>query len=653
MASKKQNLATIASIILLSLLSTAFAQQAPPARSRQIDKLIAVLQSDAPLKQKFDACRQLAIIGDRTVIQPLAELLTDEKLSHMVRYALEPIPDPAVDKALRDALTKAQGRPLVGIIASLGVRRDPEAVQPLAPLLKHPEPDVANTAARALGSIGTPAAADALSRALGDAPARNKLALCQGLLRCAEALAEKGHRRRALQIYDQLRAQPQPHQIRAAALRGSILLRSSRDQIALLRSSLRSNDYILFSTAVQTAQQLPDIVITKLLAAELPNLPPDNQILVIQTLAKRADPAALPAIFERARSGPKSVRLAAIRALPEIGHPSVISALAQWLEDPDLQLAQAARKALAALASPRVDSLVMKMLRDESKTRRLIALQLIGRRRMRSAVPDLLLVAGDPDPEIRRAALARLAELAGPDQLRPIVKLLLAAQSAQDIIAAERAVTAILSRTEDPRSHTSRFAKLLTKTGPEQRSSLLRILAAIGGPEALEAVRRMLNDPDSAVRTTAVRVLCGWTSPDVVPELLALAKNAPDPAQKTAALRSYINFIRHQSIPLDRKLQMARTAAELIKRTEETKLLLGALGQAPSPQTLQLALKRLDNPSTSNEAGFAVVAIAEKIQSNYPDQVLDALQKVIQSATNKDIVRRAKALRAKISAARK
>ena len=46
----------------------------------------------------------------------------------MARYALETIPDPSVDDALRDALGKLKGRPLLGVIGSLGVRRDAKAV---------------------------------------------------------------------------------------------------------------------------------------------------------------------------------------------------------------------------------------------------------------------------------------------------------------------------------------------------------------------------------------------------------------------------------------------------------------------------------------------------------------------------------------------
>ena len=91
---------------------------------------------------------------------PLAALLCNEELSHMARYGLEPIPDPAVDAALRDALEKVKGRLLVGVIGSIGVRRDPKAVAPLVKRLDDPDSEVVQAAARALGRIGTLDAVD-------------------------------------------------------------------------------------------------------------------------------------------------------------------------------------------------------------------------------------------------------------------------------------------------------------------------------------------------------------------------------------------------------------------------------------------------------------------------------------------------------------
>ena len=214
----------VAAALALSCAAS-FAQSPQPTGAEQEKKLIAVLQSSAPDKEKADACRELARIGTKDAIAPLAALLPDEKLSHMARYGLETIPSPAVDEALRAAAGKLHGKLLVGVIGSIGVRRDTKAVKLLANLLHDSDNDVAQAAARALGKVGDQAAAKALLDALPSVSQANQLAFCEGLLRCAETAAASGNRKGAIAIYDRLRELSAPHQVRTAALRGAILTR--------------------------------------------------------------------------------------------------------------------------------------------------------------------------------------------------------------------------------------------------------------------------------------------------------------------------------------------------------------------------------------------------------------------------------------------
>ena len=198
--------ALLGTALLAAAASELSGQTVPSGGKEQVDKLIAVLKSDASHKEKADACRALAVVGTREAVPVLAALLADEKLSHMARYALEPIPDPSVDQALREASGRLRGRPLVGVIGSIGVRHDAKAVGALSRLLRDADPDVAQAAARALGSIGTAEAAKAIQDALPGSPAGNQLAFCEGLFRCAETLAAKGEPTQALAIYDHLRS---------------------------------------------------------------------------------------------------------------------------------------------------------------------------------------------------------------------------------------------------------------------------------------------------------------------------------------------------------------------------------------------------------------------------------------------------------------
>jgi len=631
--------------LLLACAMQSFGQTVVPATKQQVNKLVAVLKSNAPIKEKVDACRLLAIVGTKDAVAPLASLLGDEKLSHMARYGLEPIQDPAVDGALRNALTKLKGRPLVGVIGSIGVRRDVKAIKPLKKMLMRQDLDseVTQAIVRALGKIGNSEASEILQTALAHTSDENRLAVCEGLFRCAEALLSEDQRDDAIAIYDKLLELDSAHQVRAGALRGAILARR-RGGLRLLQQHLRSNDYILFSAAVQTAQELPGSGVTRALTAELNQLPADNQILVIQTLGKRADASASPALFALARKGAKSVRVAAIRSLSEIGDASAVPVLVELLNDADSDISQAAQESFAALPGRQADDAVMEMLNSSQRSRRLTSLELIGRRQMTTSIPALLKASGDADPKVRPAALRKVGELGSLTELPALLDLLMSFKDSQDLAAAERALSAVCMGADNPKSYTNKLTNLLNQAQPEQKSALLRVLSIIGGTNALKAVRVEVNNSNSQVRAAAIRALCSWKTADAAPELLALAKSSPDPSQKTATLRGYINLVRDEGLTTEKKLEMCRQATALIQRSEEKKLLLGVLGTMPSNDALSMAKIYMVDPLVRNEACFAVVAICEKIVLQNPDEVTDAIGKVLKATKNRNVTRRARAV---------
>jgi len=639
----KSRIRVITIVALFLVISTgAFAQTV--AAKQDEPKLIAVLQNPgASQKDKVDACRQLSIVGTKNAVAPLAALLGDEQLSHMARYALEPIADPAVDVALRAALGKLKGKPLVGVITSLGVRRDAEAVQPLLQILMQNQagPYALSAALRSLGQIGTVGAAEALKASLDHAPPEGMPDVYEGLFRCAERLAGEGNRGAAIEIYDTLRARDASHQVRAGALRGAILARG-KDGVALLQEHLRSDDYVLFSAACQTSLEMPGEQVTRALTAELNQLPADNKILVIWTLGKRADAGGLPALFALAKKGEKTVRLEAIRALPQVPDASAVPVLVELMGDADTQISQAAQDGLAALPGQGADDAITAMLEGRQTDQRLTALDLMGRRRMTKSIPALLKAAGDADAKVRPAAIRKIGELGGPDELPALLDVLMRLKDSQDLDAAERALSAVCVKTDNPQSHAGKLIGLLAKAQPAQKAVLLRVLGVVGGPDALKAVRAAVDDGDGQVRDAAFRALCSWKTADAAPDLLTMAKSAPEASRKTAALRGYINLVRDESLSTEQKLAMCKQAAELIARNEDKKLLLGALGTVPSAEALAMAMTNVDDPATADEACFAAVAISEKIVEQKPQEVTEALQKVLKATENKNVIRNAR-----------
>jgi len=182
-----------------------------PALAKALEqKLVGLLKADVSQAAKDQICRQLSLVGSAECVPAVAELLPDEKLSHMARYVLERIPAPEATKALRDALPKTKGVQKVGVLNSLGVKRDAESVPALVPLLADSDHQVAAAAAAALGAIGNSEAA----KALADFQAKGSSGTEAGRRRCVSGLCRGAAGRRQkdrspghLQRTDQVRNQ--------------------------------------------------------------------------------------------------------------------------------------------------------------------------------------------------------------------------------------------------------------------------------------------------------------------------------------------------------------------------------------------------------------------------------------------------------------
>ena len=126
-------------------------------RALPLAKLNALLADpSASPYAKAKACQRLAVIGDRTSVAGAADLLSDEHLSAYARTALEQIPGTAATDALVAALPRLSGERLVGVINSLGVRRDIRAVDSLSKLVGSSDTAVSKAASLALARTRPP-----------------------------------------------------------------------------------------------------------------------------------------------------------------------------------------------------------------------------------------------------------------------------------------------------------------------------------------------------------------------------------------------------------------------------------------------------------------------------------------------------------------
>ncbi len=620
------------------------------AAQDKTEPLLATLKDPkAEIKAKFDACRELATFGDKRAVPVLAALLPDEKMSHMARYALEPIPDASVDAALRDALPKCTGKPLIGVINSIGVRHDAQAVEALTGLLKNTDAAVAAAAAYSLGKIGTEPAAKALEAA-GNTPA-----VLEASVICAENLAKAGQTKVATAIYDRVRATQAPVVTRSAALRGAILTRGA-EGTALLIESLNSADGYAFATALRVGIELPGEAVTKALVGELSKLSTDRQAQMIPSLARRHDASAVPALLPLAKTGPKPVRLAAIAALPELGQASAVPVLVDNFADGDKEIVAASQNALAGMSVKEADDAVLAMLSSTDNFRRLDGITMIARRRITSAVPQLLKLSADANADIRLAAVKQLGDLAGENDIPAFLDLLSKARDQQEMRTAEQTLSTVAARTSNADACAEKLAAALAKAEPPQKMAILRVLRAVGGTRALAAVRDSIKDPTETVRSAAIRVLAEWPTIDAAKDLLGLAKSSANDSDKLVCLRGALSAAANAKLPAAERLDVCKQASALIQRDDERRLLLGALSEIGKPEAMAMAMALADTAPIREEAYAAAVSAADRTNKERTatkadrTKAIEVLDKVTAASGNARTKERAAAAKKEIEA---
>ena len=132
-------------------------------------------------------------------------LLSDEHLCAYARSGLEGIPDPRAAEALRNAAAKLTGDRLAGVVESLGVLRDPNAVVLLQKLAADPASGVSPQALLALGHIANESVNPDHPGGPGPASGRHTTNAAAACLLAAQRQLADGHADAAAALCDAVR----------------------------------------------------------------------------------------------------------------------------------------------------------------------------------------------------------------------------------------------------------------------------------------------------------------------------------------------------------------------------------------------------------------------------------------------------------------
>ncbi|MHC4504227.1 MAG: HEAT repeat domain-containing protein, partial [Planctomycetota bacterium] len=594
---------------------------------------------------KVFACKQLAFVGSEAEVPLLVRMLGKAETAEMARRALEGIPGGASLSALRSSLSRLKGRELVGAVNSLGIRRDARATGELAGLLGGRDRKAAGAAARALGKIGSPEAARALSSP--GLPPGLAEAIHDARLVCAKRLLAAGNAGAAASIYRSMWASHGPWAWRIAGLSGLVKV-SGEKALPILLEALASDSPTVQTAALGLIRELPGREATEALARRLSDLNPKRQALVLDVLAERGDRAAAPAVAKLIGSADELVRAAAIRAIGKLGDASSVEVLARLAATGGRAVRGAARESLARLSGPGVEERILALASNRARGEPALRVELIGAvaaRRSEGATRVLLAAATDADAKVRRAAFDALALVGGAESYPKLVRMLLVPRSASEARALEKAAVAVGGRLGAGRQRLDPVLAALGAAAAESKPSLLRVLGGCGGPEALSRVRASLGDVDESVRDAAVRVLASWPDASAAGELLKLARESGSVTHRTLALRGYLRLARASSGRA--RLKMLDDVRPVATTAAAKRMLLACLGDVHDAGALSAASSYLDDREVRAEAAMAMLKIAGEILRTDRQAVREGMDTLIKKTSDPKVRRDAEALRSR------
>ena len=625
-----QNRRSLFSVLLRSTLLTAalVSTQTAFGQKLSLDKereLIAVLRSNAADNEKAMTCKKLAVEGSGEAVQELASLLKDEKLASWARIALEAIPGKAADEALVKASYSLQGKLLIGVINSIGVRRDAAAVDSLKIRLLDKDSDVASAAAVALGRIGNSNSALFLTELLGTAPANVRSAVAEGLVVCAARFHSEGQNADAIKIYDNVRTADVPKQRVLEATRGAILARNL-DGIPLLLEQLRAPDKALFQIGLSTARELKGREVDQALAAELDKAAPERAALIIYAMADRGT-VDMPAILKAAKAGQPAVRLAAINALGMVGNASCVPVLLDIAGEAESELSKAAKSTLAEMTDAGVNQAIAERLPKADGKMVATLIEIVGLRRIEST-QELIKALSNPDKGVRAAAFMALGNTVPPSQLNVLIAQVVSPKRAEDLEAAILSLKTAAIRMPDQEDCASKLSGASNAATASTKVALLEIIGAVGGKKALQTIEQAAKTDDAQLKDVSSKLLGEWMTIDAAPVLLNLAKTGPADKYQVRALKGYIRIARQFVKNESEKAAMFSNAFDSARQPAEQKLVIDNLKAFPSIDTLKLAVRIAQSPELKEEASQAAIAISEdKKFAGKPEEAKDILAK--------------------------
>jgi len=555
---------------------------------------------------------QIERIGKDESVRTLTRLLSneDKELRDYARRALEKNPSNAALRSLERSMKEAKDQAWKAALNnSLKQRSEFEAAA---------------------------AQSAALANILKKGTGTDQIVAAQRLVDIAARLAKLQKFEQAIDIYDCLNnwaaEQEQGRDvffIRVAALNGMAMC-DGRRAVEVVTSAMQSDNPKVRSVAVKAARNAPTKDATRALTEMLAELEPNSQQQVLGLIAEKGDQSSVKFVKEVLDSDTESVRMEAIETLTRIGGDEAAEALLEIAINDDGPAQKAAYAGLSVMVGPGVEEIIKVRAASGDINSRVVAIGLLGERRIAGALESLLGYADDDNGDISAAAFKALPAVAGSDDIPILADLLAKTESGRARQNAVAALKSVLGKTTDKDVAGQVMIDKMEASGKEVRLSMLTTLNALGGSAALKTVADAAQSSDQAMRDAGIRTLSDWPDFEAVEILLGIAsKSETTLTHHVLATRGAIRLIREsESAPLNDRTKLCFYAFEQARRDQEKKQAISAMGSLPNEEVARRLLELTGDANLKAEAGLGAVELAGNMLRINRQAARDLAQKI-------------------------
>jgi HEAT repeat protein len=570
--------------------------------------------------------------GDESV-KIIAPLLLNTRLADPAARVMTRIHTAASDKALLNALQKADIPVKVVLTQALGETRYPKAVKTIEKLAGTSDLNLKTAVLNTLAQTGSSSSLKILrDEAVKAGFGFDQTGATAAYLRYLQHVSVNNARNAT--IARELAADTSlPVSVRSTAL--AIFAGSSGEKaIPEILKALDSGEKEFRMAALTLlAKNYTPSTATILRNKLQATTQPEQQAELITFMAQMQDKSALTLVRNGLSAADAGVQLASARALAAFGDKASVGPIIQMMNQTEINNIPEIQQALLRLDGDKLADEAATWIPNTSGQAKAALIGIIAARKAHRHIGLVAGQIGSGTDEVSGAAAVAVGDLATISDTTLVAGLLNKSNKPAETSALQQALFNAVRHLNPAGKQTAVLQRMMQSPGAEE-TRYYAILARAGGKEALAIVENRLNHGTPLQKTAAMDAILAWSDRSAHPLLLELSMNHSDEKQRAAALNSYISGVNRSENPADQKVLMLRKTMELATTPQQKRNILGQLAQNPTLQALVFSAKYLDNSDTEQAAVQSVRSIIMSNSALFGPAITEIAEKAIRLNTH-------------------